>query len=899
MERRNGSLSVIVFFTMAFLLTMGPGYAGAQTPVGQFTSELVPGGDGQKFYGDGAAYDAATGYLGLSASASGAKGNCLACHNEKSTYLKTGHGNMLKKVSANQIWRGATTEPHSLTNPFGHVIDWSTGSGRVNLGGYCDVGGFEGQFSQEDCEAATACTSAKDDFISPAYTATSCVAAGGTWKKGVWTPADRWVDIIYFVGDWMGSAAGYVDTGIKIPERPNKFMMADGRQYGTCGSCHNTGYRASDYTRVQPYADYSNFARDNTSGALGSWVLDGIQCERCHNATDHPANTGTIAATVPSYADSTALCSQCHIRPGAWEYVVIAPNDPPAGGPANLNWATQPTAYPIGASATNFGTHLIGKQFLNSPHGLFTGTFAEIADTSKYNSGFDDGGSCSNPTYTDEDACEGGGGTWTPNRGGCATCHNVHQSTVAAAKENFGSEPMKNQCGINCHSSRASVSRQRHPTGPGTPFKEVAPTQTEWAESCVVCHMPKPAGGTGLNAHVFRINTDPTYSTFPAAGATTPGICSNPDFATTKAVCTDANTGGYCYDANNNRTGATIKGDCIASGNTWKAYTWSLVANSAPEITETGVFEQAVWVDIDLACGQCHGPGGSAHELSKPILAGYAAGMHIRNSTVISCADCHAGTTAAHPAGANTPTDCSGCHGTTKAGVRPTVQAACITCHSSAGIATHQFTEEQIKPYVEAIHAGGSAPSTTCTVCHTGVPETLINHPDKTCTNCHSTAKPGVKPTSAQACNSCHGGSLGRSAFKNGIGPKLGASFMSKEYLVKAATTIHPNVVPLASFVVEAEDVDPVLEGIQVRIDQTVEVIDTSTDQNENLSSILVSWGDGAKTYILPGGSATHSYAKAGKKKISFTAVDRVGKKSKKVTQEVTVLKDTTVTLKK
>jgi Cytochrome c7 and related cytochrome c len=689
----------------------------------------------------------------------------------------------------------------------------------------------------------------------------------------------------------MGSAAGYVDTGIKIPERPDKFMMADGRQYGTCGSCHNTGYKGNDYTRRQPYADYPNFARNDTSGALGSWVLNGIQCERCHNATGHPTDYANTKATVPSYADSTALCSQCHIRPGVWEYVVIPPNDPPAGGPANPNWATQPTAYPIGASATNFGSHLIGKQFLNSPHALFTGSFAEIADTSKYIGGFSDGGTCSNPSYTTESTCEGGGGTWTPNQGGCATCHNVHESTVAAAKENFSHEPMKNQCGIDCHSSRASVSRQRHPTGPGTPFKELAPTQTEWAESCVICHMPKPAGGTGLNAHVFRISTDPTYSTFPAAGATTPGICSNPDFATTKAACTDANAGGYCYAPDNTRlTDITTKAAC-ESPNKWKAYTWSLVANSAPEITETGVFEQAVWVDIDLACGQCHGPGGSAHELSKPILAGYAAGMHARNSTVLSCADCHTGTTAAHPAGANTPTDCSGCHGTSRAGVIPTVQAACITCHSSTGVATHQFTEEQIKPYAEAIHAGGSAPSTTCTTCHTEVPETLIAHPDKTCTTCHSTPKPGVKPTSAQACNSCHGGSLGRRAFKSGVGPRLGAGFISKSYLAKAASTMHENLAPSASFVVEAEDVDSVLEGIQVRLDQTVGVIDTSTDQNENISSILVSWGDGTTSYMHPGGKLTHSYTTSGKRKISVTAIDLKGLKSKKVTQQVTVLK--------
>ena len=92
--------------------------------------------------------------------------------------------------------------------------------------------------------------------------------------------------------------------------------------------------------------------------------------------------------------------------------------------------------------------------------------------------------------------------------------------------------------------------------------------------------MPKPAGGTGLYVHVMRINTNPLYSTFPKAGATTPGICSDPYYNT--------------------------RADCLAAGKAW-----SLVANSAPD----GDYKNAVWVDLDLACGQCHGEGGEAKAL--------------------------------------------------------------------------------------------------------------------------------------------------------------------------------------------------------------------------------------------------------------------------------------------
>src|SRR5512139_719120 len=116
MNRRNSCLPLMAFFALALLLIMGPGYAQA-LPVGTFTSEL--NATGQTFWGDGAVYG--NGYLQPPAiNTAGEK--CLECHQaggpapDKSSYLRTGHGNMVKKVSAGQIWKGATLMPHSLTN---------------------------------------------------------------------------------------------------------------------------------------------------------------------------------------------------------------------------------------------------------------------------------------------------------------------------------------------------------------------------------------------------------------------------------------------------------------------------------------------------------------------------------------------------------------------------------------------------------------------------------------------------------------------------------------------------------------------------------------------------------------------------------------------------------------
>jgi hypothetical protein len=154
---------------VAFLVLAIPMIAGA-VPVGTFTSELNPAG--QTFYGDGAAYG--DGFL-QAPPANPAGDKCLECHQgqgsapDKTSYLRTGHGNMVLKVTSTpQAWRGPLGEPYKLTNPFGHPIDWTTG--KVDLGGQCDIGGFEGQFSQEDCEDTTACTLAKMILFHCLYT---------------------------------------------------------------------------------------------------------------------------------------------------------------------------------------------------------------------------------------------------------------------------------------------------------------------------------------------------------------------------------------------------------------------------------------------------------------------------------------------------------------------------------------------------------------------------------------------------------------------------------------------------------------------------------------------------------------------------------------------------------
>jgi hypothetical protein len=111
---------------------------------------------------------------------------------------------------------------------------------------------------------------------------------------------------------------------------------------------------------------------------------------------------------------------------------------------------------------------------------------------------------------------------------------------------------------------------------------------TDQVKGCETCHMPRINGS--LPVHLWRINASASYSTFPTA--------------------LQFGIGGA----------ATSK-----------------VANTASDTGPSGPYANAVWVDVDYACGQCHGGGTNSVDnpppagqtwRSKATLAARAAGIH-------------------------------------------------------------------------------------------------------------------------------------------------------------------------------------------------------------------------------------------------------------------------------
>ncbi len=509
----------------------------------------------QIYHGDGAANNGSGGWTTSKATPD----QCLSCHQtggpaaDMSSYLMTGHKNVLRKVTPGAPWLGADGTGYATTDSTdnyiygsGSVYNWATG--KVTVG---------------------------PSTTSTAFGPIADVIPGND-SNGTYAFWDQPRTLYYQFGGWSDKTQ--LDTifanGFTGEQFPNGNY--------DCARCHTTGYRfdSTDPTATEP-KDYlgnpipgANFSRvptdyDPASGQTASWHQDGVQCERCHNADNGSYNHtagGIIAGgipTKPQNQNGTAICIQCHREETA---DTTANNIAPGNGtPGNYLFAgggycsdsTSLTALDCqnagGSWATPWFDHESGPTFLNGPHARFSGTLSQntqnspdlsVNMTGTYSSAF-------SPKPTDN----------TQNSG-CLTCHDVHQSLTQTA-----ATPLKKNCN-DCHSLSTNILQTiAHPTGPGTPFP--TGTSADIPGACVTCHISQ-------NYHLLRISTDPNYRTFP-----TPT----------------------------------------------ELYSGTSTPHTAPETTASGTFANAVWSDVDLACGQCHVGGDGVtnpYGLTPPAASSYA-----------------------------------------------------------------------------------------------------------------------------------------------------------------------------------------------------------------------------------------------------------------------------------
>ena len=570
----------------------------------------------------------------IPAAPTGTTNGCLRCHNTtsqynsyvfryKETYLKTGHKNMLRAVTAGMDWAGSNGV---------YTGDAAVNPDLINFG-----------------------------------TGTITLASNNTIHK-----------LFYLYGDWM---APYPSA---IYSTASDGVSATSTNGYTCANCHTTGFSnsavtglCSDSTITTQAACTGTFTENDYGANLSftrTWQpMTGVQgvAGAEPQATFPGINLGTTATWNPSWDRNGIVCSRCHaaIQAGAAGYTTDSLGDVSSSGMGALpatgyertnicfgchqamatDYSTtlngknpvilDPTQIPTGAShgayqGDEFNGHVIGLEFLNSPHARFTGSAIpnllgkyDLAPGGTFNSQFTgyacwngtnqltalwNGSTIVNINAKDPNVvsdCATAGGTWsnttdgntnTDTQGSCVTCHDVHQSVVPGVG---AASPIRREC-LDCHTQGTSQTSSaatpirldmiNHPATKGTPLDVSNPS-----DACVTCHMPppEPSDSGTLRMHLFRINPSASYSTFPTAAKFYGGSCSNGPSTSSSA--------------------------CSSAGGTWTATTQDRRAVASPETLSNGsTYKNAVWVDINLACGQCHGGGGGPYTTTGNMTAG-------------------------------------------------------------------------------------------------------------------------------------------------------------------------------------------------------------------------------------------------------------------------------------
>jgi len=558
----------------------------------------IPNGTGQIYHGDGASNNGAGGWMTGHSDVN----QCLSCHYGTDTlpYLMTGHKNSMRKIAPGALWGGPdealylTTDDHYGS---GSIYNWL--SGQVTVG-WCNPLGTAAQNGLTSTDAACAY---------PFYTLLNPNAPASYTPVAPTVSAGGLRNLYYVFGGWMNYGGSSQPAATQLNTVFDTGFTGELYPKGNfdCARCHTTGYNF-DHSAPEPTSNTNNlvtgipdaklsrvpadgFVAPGTSGS-SSWYLTGIQCERCHIAAwGYGSHPNGYSATVVQNEAATALCLECHRE----ETIIPATVTPPGSITPAQTLQTVDRGYCSDLSGSVYSTCVSnpenqwnykptfgygkGQEFLNSPHARFTGTLVQNAQHSSDLS-ITIAGSYS--SYFSEAPTD------PTKNSGCTGCHDPHQSTVAAAN---ATKPIVNQCDT-CHPLAANLLQTiNHPMGIGTPFP--TGTSADIPGACIVCHMQAALGRA--NSHLFRISSDANYYTFPTpAQLYTQGITSP---ATAPEV--------------SDKTGAT--------------------------------YTPATWLDVDLACGQCHvgndgvtNPYGltfppgmpGAHAFTRTQLAYWASVMH-------------------------------------------------------------------------------------------------------------------------------------------------------------------------------------------------------------------------------------------------------------------------------
>ena len=755
-----------------------------------------------------------------------------------------------------------------------------------------------------------------------------CLANGFLWDN--WLPND-----VTTLEDNTGTFSGMpantklrrLDALSAVEEGGGEFYSGTG---AVCTKCH------TDQSRSYQERDKPGFHKTrhrNAGDALGEpfqpfftaansdWGLQGVQCAMCHS-TAKPAQddliqvnpAGTPNAGLPKSAAGhnnteygthlVDICYTCHGTAAVPETVNPASVIPASGGELKL---------------TNKGLNPIANMFLNSPHAQYTGSSSkvDVGNKDNYDSHFN-GYVCrtaatqfrsSAPPGDSKVNCETAGHIWYTKPGYNPFCYyqqssclalstgqwlttfdavaypwatgsgtaltgpgglcvgigigsiitTVYRNGVAERIHNVNS-PVNEACtnaGDGSATSGASGFWVREgETSPGTPADTSQGTcmtchDVHWAladedpeaeplrRECDTCHsknlglMKHPAGpGTPLEAmdtapaescetchmpnkmHLFRVSSSASYSTFPPASA----------------------------------------------------------GDSQLNTMADGSYTNAAWVDVDLACGQCHG-GGTAYASTTGSISSGSNLLTVALATGLA-ADQRIKVAGAGESGADLESRIVSVVGTTVTLVdeaATTVAAAAVEQNPVKNGAAY-IAKARLARRARGIH--NDAPSIRFGYTF-GSPNTLTINVN------------GSRTT-------CSGGACDRYSWDFGDGGTASGATASHTYAAAGtyAITLTAQEYGVSegsrtkNIVVTAPDYGPTAAGdCDFDADTwTLTINDASTDDHA-IARETVNWGDGSMLTVDesdPFGPFTHTFANAGTYTVIQRVTDSVGQSSER-----------------
>ncbi len=655
-------------------------------------------------------------------------------------------------------------------------------------------------------------------------TQTDCVNNGFTWQDGWCTRSDLTSSSACTgaSGTWQvnGTQAScqvasgtWAFTSCSVPSICSKPGYYD---YASCGGAGGTWTSAnSEYTCLELGTCSNSLYHDEASceAALGTWT-------RATYTGNNPTRGQII----------TRLCMDCHRQETGG--VPYANASATAGDYATSNPGTY---VKVGPAHNSFGavSHPHGNQFLNSAHGMFSGTFNQIP-TAKFGTGYS--------SYFQFDGEAAGTGN------GCTGCHNVHKSVVEEVGEPGGIK----EC-TECHAGpyAKDLTKILHPWGPGTPMQDAA---TNPSEACETCHMPGAM-------HLWRINTSPLYATYPVGAIT-----------------------------------ATTSGQCTAIGGTWSSSGCTVNANASPAAFGTSQeFDSAVWNDVDLACGQCHG-GGTANVGATGTLS-TTANAKLLNVTGVM--DLTTGLPASFTPGSRIKIPGAGAlesDGVTRGDFETYAVSATASTVTLAGAASATVSGVSV---VQNPTKNGASYKTKATLAmkaqgiHSGVPAV----PPYVSFSAVLGAYPNTRTVNVDAsASTCDGSAANCNAYSwnwgDGTASGTGVT-ASHTYTTGGTKSITLSVEEFGvtggtltrNVTVYVPDAPPVAASVNCAWDANNWILsfdDASTDDN-GIKQETVNWGDGSvisNDTTAPFGPFSHTYLNVGSYTVSHKAIDTIGQQN-------------------